>query len=392
MAKKTKKSTGPKPTPPSKPKTNSALLWSVNPLPGAGQYVNSVAISADASVLVAGTYYFNYGTAAHTVAADQSFTVGVFAYSKSNLLLWKDEFSASEGVYWVAVSRDEQWAAAGGLELHGQGFISAYNATTGVKLIDYKTSARTNMVALNSNGSWLVAGADSLYIFSRTGATWNSVPRIIKCIQANDSVISVAISGDGAWVVAGTLKGTVMLINNMAGATASQVTWQLPGGSVHWMAMASDGSSFAAGGSDPNVYYFTVAGFQTTQAPAWTGALTGCTNCRSVAVSDDGTFVSAVANKGNAGMVFLFGPSGVLKWSHPTQYSPNSTSMDSLGKFVTVAAGYPDGSPGAFQYFNSAGQLLWSYPTSNMSWPMQISANANGIAAASDDSLVYYFS
>lgn len=165
MAKKTKKPAGSKPTSSSKPKAGSALVWSVNPLPGAGQYVNSVAISADASVLVAGTYYFNYGTAAHSVAADQSFTVGVFAYSKSNSLLWKDEFSASEGVYWVAVSRDGQWAAAGGLELHGQGFISGYNATTGAKLIDYKTSARTNMVALNSNGSWLVAGADSLYIF-----------------------------------------------------------------------------------------------------------------------------------------------------------------------------------------------------------------------------------
>lgn len=373
-----------------KPKT--PLAWKVKPLPKAKQYVNSVAISADGSKVIAGTYFFDYSRTGHSLTGQKPFTVGVFAYNQTKTLLWKDEFPVSEGVYWVAVSRDGAWAASGGLELHGQGFISAYNAANGNKAIDYKVPARTNMVALSNNGSYLVAGADKLYIFTRNGASWNAVPQIIPCIQLNDSVISVGISGDGMWIVAGTLKGTVMLIKNTGGIPGAPISWQLPGGSVHWIAMAADGSAFVAGGSGSKVYNFSVPAFQVTPVPAWAGTLTGCNSCRSVAISDDGSLVSAVANKGTAGMTFLFGSAGVLKWSQPTLQSPNSTSIDSAGKFVTVADGFPDGTPGSFQLFDSTGTSIWNYPTNNMSWPMQISANATGIAAGSDNSYIYYFS
>jgi hypothetical protein len=388
---KTKKPVSKKATA-AKSKKQNPLKWKLNPLPKAGQYVNSVAISGDGSKVIAGTYFFNYSPAGHSITGEKPFTVGVFAYNQTNALIWKDEFQVSEGVYWVAISRDGGWAAGGGLEIHGQGFISAYNAANGNKVIDYKIPARTNMVALNADGSCLVAGADALYVFTRLGTSWNTVPQRIACIQANDSVISVGISADGSSIVAGTLKGTVMLIKNTGGVLGAPVSWKIPGASVHWIAMAAGGSAFAAGGSGSSLYYFSLPAFQTTKTPAWTGSLTGCNSCRSVALSDDGTLVSAVANKGKAGMVFLFGPTGTLKWSNPTQYSPNSTSIDSAGKYVTVADGFPDGTPGAFQLFDAGGNSLWSYPTTNMSWPMQISANASGIAAGSDDSFVYYFS
>ena len=203
----------------SKPATKKVkpLSWKINPLPAATQYVNSVAISSDGSKVIAGTYYFDYSRTGHSLTGKLPFTVGVFAYNKSQSLLWKDEFPVSEGVYWVALSRDGAWAASGGLEMHGQGFISVYDATNGHKAINYKISARTNMVARNNDGSYMIAGSGALYVFSRNGANWNVVPQIIHCIQPLDTIISVGISGDGSYIIAGTLKGTVMLIKNSGG-------------------------------------------------------------------------------------------------------------------------------------------------------------------------------
>jgi len=384
-AKKTTKKPGKSPASPSA----GPLLWKVDP--GPALYVNSVCISGDGSKLVGGTFYFDYKKTSHSLSASKPFTVGVYAYDKTQALLWKDEFPASEGVYWVGVSRDGSWAGAGGLELHGQGFISIYNAANGSKSVDYKIPARTNMVAFNGDGSCMVAGGDKLYIFFRNGANWNAVPQIINCVQPTDSVISVAISADGSWIVAGTLKGTVMLIKNTAGTLSNPVTWQHPIGSIHWIAMAAGGSAFVAGGSGSSVYYFSIPGFQTNPNATWTGALTGCNSCRSVAISDDGSVVSAVANKASAGILFVFGASGALKWSKPTQYSPNSTTTDSAGKFITVAEGYPDATPGLFSLYDANGTAVWNYPSTNMSWPMQISASADAVAAGSDDSYMYYF-
>jgi hypothetical protein len=42
--------------------------------------------------------------------------------------------------------------------------------------------------------------------------------------------------------------------------------------------------------------------------------------------------ISAVANKGKAGKLFLFDSTGILKWSQLTLHNPNSTSLDATGK------------------------------------------------------------
>jgi hypothetical protein len=104
--------------------------------------------------------------------------------------------------------------------------------------------------------------------------------------------------------------------------------------------------------------------------------------------------VSAVGNSESAGKAFLFsdnGAAGKLLWAQPTKRNPNSTSMDSAGKYVTVADGYPDKTPGDFYLFSAAGAAIGNFQTTNMSWPMQISANGAAIAAGSDDSSIYYF-
>ena len=77
----------------------------------------------------------------------------------------------------------------------------------------------------------------------------------------------------------------------------------------------------------------------------------------------------------------------------PLPRNPNSTSVDGAGQYVTVADGYPVGTPSAFYLFDAAaGDQIAQWPTSNMNWPMVISKNGAAIVGGGDDGLLYYFS
>jgi WD40 repeat protein len=368
--------------------------WTKMPISTPQEYVNSVAISGDGQTIVAGTFYFPYAAGAkHSQADVQLIPVGTFAWNAKGKSLWQDKFQATEGVYWVSLSRDGQWAAAAGLAAAANGFVYAYNAASGTRVCTFNTKTRVNMVAFSNDGSFLVAGSDEIYLFARTGTTWGAPAKIP--VASGDSVVAVAISGDGQWIVAGTFKGSVILVKNNSGTLGVPVTWQLVNGSIHWVAMSADGSTFAIAGSDAAVHCFQTSSFGAKPQPAWSAPLTGCTGCRSVALCDNGSLLSAAGNSKTAGKVIAFannGTSGKLLWSQATKRNPNSTSIDSAGSYLTAADGYPDQTPGDFYLFKSDGTLVGSFTTSNMSWPMQISADASAIAAGSDDSNVYYFS
>jgi WD40 repeat protein len=249
------------------------------------------------------------------------------------------------------------------------------------------------MVAFSSDGTYLVAGADDLYLFSRSGSAWK-LAQAFPC-PLGDSVVAVSISRDGQWIVSGTFRGVVSLVQNVAGTLGSPSVWQLSKGSVRWITLSGDGSAFVVAGSDSRAHYFRTSGAMGPgMVPAWSALLNGCRDCRGVAINADGTLISAVGNNKRLGKVFLFshqGNSGKRLWVHATRHNPNSTSMDAAGSYVTVADGYPDGSPGDFYLFRGDGGSLGRFQTGNMSWPMQISHNAAAAAAGSDDSYIYYF-
>lgn len=377
-------------------KTSTGALkasWTATPISTPQEYINSVAISQDGGTVVAGTFFFPYAAGAKHSAADATpITVGTFAWNAAGKSLWQDKFQATEGVYWVAVSRDGKWAAAVGLSAPGQGFVYIYNAGSGTRVSTYNTKVRVNMVAFSSDGSYLVAGADDTYLFSRSGSTWGVPQKLVSA--AGDSVIAVAISADGQWIVSGTFKGAVVLVKNNAGVFGAPVSWQPNASTIHWVALSADGSTFAAAASGTSVYCFKTSSFGSTKRPAWSAPLTGCNSCRAVAVCDDGSVVSAAGNVGSTGKVFLFSnqaTSGKQLWTKTTKRNPNSTSLDTAGKYLTVADGYPDQTPGDFYLFDASGKAMGRLQTNNMSWPMQISADGKAIAAGSDNSKVYYF-
>ena len=371
-------------------------------------YVNSTAISADGGCVVAGTFYHVYAPQmdAFPPAPQYPNKYGTYCFNGSGTQLWVDQFQGYEGVYAVAISADGSTAASGGWYSSSpfQGFIRAYDVANGpTYLFDFRLGERVNSLALSSDGSTLVAGADQVYLFQQDNGTFPSEPAELALVDppagstTPNSVQAVAVTSDGTWILIGDYYGNVYYVENNSGSFGQPYVWNTSSLTrLHTIAMTPDGSWFAAAGSDSTVYLFS-QNSMTMGPPADVGTYVLDTGGRIgwLAITDDGTFLAAVGNTGKTGAVVgISNDSGTLtkEWETATSHNPNSTSVDSVGKYVTYADGYPDGTPGSFTLLDGAtGDQLWSFPTTNMNWPMFISADGGGIIAGSDDGYVYYF-
>ena len=400
--------------------------WKRNPSPN-GDY-NSVAISADGSRVLAGTFYYNDGT----VVPPQ--TVGVFAWDANGQQLWTDTFmvtaadKARAGVESVAISADGLWGASGGLTSPGVGFVHVYDAA-GAKTALLGTPTAVRAVALSSDGMYLAAGADKLYVFKRTGAGW-SAP--VTLANPSGIVRRVSISDDGRWIVTAIDNGWTSLVENKlvsGGGVTAVGTWQLPNPNpsdpqpfVQHVAVSGDGSAYAAAGADGKTYYFDIAAFQPTNALAerWSYNPPGKSTCRWVAISQNGSHVAAVfsfdpnpmtPHTPTKGRTYLLQniknpAAGQRKYQRlwtggeRTAYGPNAVSMGqtSTGKYhVTVADGITKTAGGFYLFDGSNGNSMWGGPpdhnfsTTKMNYCVAMSADATAIVGGSNDGYVYYF-
>lgn len=385
--------------------TSSSLtpVWKDSP----GQpnyYINSAAICADASRMVAGTFYHQYASssrrdprlAARSGSDPQTGTFGVYCYRPDGTKLWKDEFVAWQGVYWVDLSSDGACAAAGGWFSSTPtyaGFVRAYDAAKGALLLNHATEQRVNQVALSADGTWLVSAAESLVLFQR-GSSGYTVAGTYALAEG-DQIVSTAISADGATIVATTYLGKILLLAGSASGPALVQSWPLPSGYSHCIRLTPSGASFVAGGSGGNVYVFDTAGFTTSGQPTLTRSIATGGSIYGVAISDDGATVVGLVNQGEAGLVDCFSRSGSTatpRWTAPTARNPNCASLNTSAGLVAVADGHPDETPGNFYLFDAtSGASLGQYGTTNMSWPIMLSADGSAVIGGSDDSFVYCF-
>jgi hypothetical protein len=400
--------------------------WKRSPLPGP---YNSVAISADGSRVVAGTFYYNDGSTLPTE------TVGFFGWDSAGANLWPatwpsgDTFTVTAtpfrraGILSVAISRDGSWAASGGLISPGVGFIDVYDAA-GNKTTLFNPPETVRSVELSSDGSYLVAGADMLYVFKRAGTAWGAP---VTLSDPAGVVQRVGISGDGQWIATAINNGWTSLVRNQLGSGGGLTKagdWQIPPTSgpqmyIQEVAVAADGSGYAAAGADGVTYYFdiTAAGALT---PRWSYNPPGQSACRWVAISDDGSMVSAVFSFGGGpgaatkGKVYLLqniknpGPGNPLYqrvWTgnQNTAHGPNAVSMGQTAAgqyYVTVADGIPSKTKpeGGFYLFDGAnGNSLWdappdhNYRTTLMNYAVAMAGNGSAVAGGSNDGYVYYF-
>jgi hypothetical protein len=185
---------------------------------------------------------------------------------------------------------------------------------------------------------------------------------------------------------------------------------------IQEVAVAEDGSAYAAAGADGKAYYFDITAGGAL-APRWAYNPPGKSACRWVHISDDGSLVSAVFSFGGGpgaatkGRVYLLGniknPGSGKKFDHlwtgskDTAHGPNAVSMGTTAgskNHVTVADGIPSILKGGFYLFDgSDGKNLWdsppdhNFPTTRMDYTVAMAADGSAVAGGSNDGNVYYF-
>lgn len=392
-------------------------------------WINSVAISNDGARIVAATFLHDYRQGSSKFIPTMLGRFGVYCFDGipqkdafgQPTARWADEYDGWGGIYGVAISGDGAIAAAGGwLEKNGsavRGVLRAYNAADGKKILDYTDfTQRMSWVALSNDGTVLAAVADDVYVFIREGKAFNPIPlRLGIGGLANRYVTNVAVHPDGNWLAACDQAGHVYMATIANGRLSRPFTWTAPENvDIPFLsvAIAANSNTFVAGGGN-FLFHFSVDGMRQGAAPTVFDTTVNQDpktvppekspgklqeNVRWVAISDDGQLFTTVVNRLNGdkstGLLVAFAPNTRQPlWTQPLDSSPNSTSIDSAGLFVTASDGYPTGNPAKFYLFDgkNRGARLWEYTTCNMNWPMVISANASAIAAGSDDGSLYYF-
>ena len=379
------------------------------------EQVNSCALSADGSRVVAGT--------------SQEFGQGQFAvacFDADGTQLWRRLVGTAEayqGVFWVAISADGSTVAAGGeLADESGGFLVAFDGATGFSLYTQTgLPERVNQVSLSDDGCTLLAcymNAIALFGRSPDGAF---APLGTHSVAPHHTIESAMISGNATRAVAGSIHydrnstvGAVISILVTPTGFGAVTTTEFDSG-VMRVAITQDGSAWGGALHDASCVCF-LAG--TTSLPAWrhrSDVPAVIAYAFGIAGSALGTVhlaygVNLVVGEDPGapqGAVFSLtcdaraaAPAPVRRWVMPTTYAVNpGVSLDRAATLVSATDGKPDPghetqeSAGHFYLFdNVANRVLWSYPTPMMNWPMAIAANGRAIVGASDDGCVYYWS
>ncbi len=403
-------------TPPPLEIPNKQPAWKASPADGK-YFINSVAVSADATRVVAGTFHHVYGAdesrrgpAVHPApgggASPDDGNYGVYCYDGTGRPLWKDEFTGWQGVYWVALSADGSRAAGGGFssQTAPQGFVRAYDAgAQGRLLLSHATQKRVNQVAFSADGTWLVSAAETLLLFRYDAGAGTYRLSAEFSTGADDGVVSAALSADGSVIAYAGYDGQIGVLANSGGQLVPRARWQVPGGTkadfCHMIDLAPSGRAFAAGGAAGKFYYFDVASFIASGQPTCDYSTGVPGPVYGVAIAETGGRFAGVVNQGDAGEVCLLGLAGampVLQARLALKRNPNCAALNAACGLLAVADGHPDGTPGHYYAFDCGTpgvvRLRWIYETSqNMSWPIVIAAGGGAVVGGSDDSHVYYF-
>lgn len=385
------------------------------------EQVNSCAISADGSRVVAGT--------------SQEFGPGQFAvvcFDAAGNTLWRRPVgtpAAYQGVFWVAISADGSTVAAGGEFAKGSnGFLVAFDGSTGDPLYaNTDLPNRVNQVSLSDDGNMLLACYTNTIALFRRGSTLGFGPAGTVSV-ALGTIESAMISGDGTRVVAGsihydnnattgatTTSGIVVSAQVHPIGSFEGVTTTSFDSGVMRVAITADGSAWGGVLHDASCVCFLAGA---AVQPVWryrSELATDVAYAFGIAGSATGTVFLAYGVNLIPSAVDPLAPQGavvsltcdataatpvpVQRWSINTRYAVNpGVTLDRAGALVSATDGKPDPghetveSAGNFYLFdNVANRQLWSFPTPKMNWPMAIAANGKAIVGASDDGHVYYW-
>jgi outer membrane protein assembly factor BamB len=339
--------------------------------------------------------------------------------------LWQTPLTppgSQQGVFWVAVSNDKRFAAAGGEttanSTEAQGFLALCRGDTGAILQKEAMTSRVNQVSFSGDGNRLLAAlSNSVYLYSTVQGKLDllgqyDLPNGMVCCSA-------LLSSDGqiAWLSGipyPSGQGCVLQLGaSFLGLTLVR-TYVMPVG-VMRVAISADGRWCAAALHDGSCALLEAS----QAAPCWhyTPTFASLAVAYAVAVTEtaDGRIVVACGvNAGgvsiNSGYLYLLQSSASnvgpgepsLSWYQHLEYSANpGVCLDADANLVTATDGKPaeqnggsnqQESPGNFYLFSAKdGQLLFKLATTVMNWPMVITPTGRCLLGGSDNGTLYYW-
>jgi hypothetical protein len=182
-------------------------LWNFTNNPGAYQGgIHSLAFSSNGSALAAGTWCYGYG----------SYSTVIYSYvhlfdTITGTTQWSYTVTASTGDWTtdyvsVDISSDGEYIVAGST-WQPKVYLFNKHAATPV-FTPFPADSGVNSVSMSAGGQYYVAGASSVYYFSK------AAPAPQWLIPFHSSVTSVSISDDGAYLTATNQTHLFLFKNN----------------------------------------------------------------------------------------------------------------------------------------------------------------------------------
>lgn len=371
--------------------------------------VNSVAISADGQACFFGTSS-EYGQGQFTVQC----------YSAQGLRLWQQTVTpkdAQQGVFWVDISADGSSAVAGGEVAKDNGFLSAFDAITGVVRLDASVPSRVNQVSLSAKGQRLLAVFGSTVQLYELDAQATSYTLISQQDLSPYYLNSAVLAEDGQTAIVSAMlysedsSTSGAVFQYAVSDTQLNLIQKYPLESAGPMrvAVTANGEAFGASLHDGSCAVFKASG---SSQPLWVykpdKANLSVAYAFDMTINNGGQLIVACGanlyDSAKGGYLYVLRAKWVdesyqpeLLWDAELDYAANpGVSLDINATYVTATDGKPSDppkeSPGNFYLFDMAsGQLKWQFPTSQMNWPMALAADASSVFGGSDDGAVYYW-
>ncbi|MFW9971466.1 MAG: WD40 repeat domain-containing protein [Candidatus Odinarchaeota archaeon] len=276
---------------------------------GSGNRIRSVSISSNGQYIV--------------TASDTGWTC---LFDKDNSTPLWHHYDSSYLPYSAVISSNGQYIVAGignGSGAEGSvryGKVCFFDKSSPIPLWNHIIGDWILSVAISSDGQYIVAGGvdNKVYLFENTSSTplWS--------YQTGDPVESVAISSDGQYIIAGSADDKIYLFNN----TSNTPLWNYSvGNSIYSLAISNDGDLIAVGGMwDGTVYLFN----NTSNIPLWIYSIGE--HRKIVAMSSDGHYIS-VGHDSEKVSLFYY-TSNIPLWTLKVGYM---RTISSNGNYVVAA-------------------------------------------------------
>lgn len=323
------------------------------------------------SIIILGNSFFIIESSAFSYSNPS--TTPLWSYSTGKQYISAVAIS-SDGTYITAASEnlvhDITMKATGTLYLFNNSISKSKSP-----LWSYSIENSFDSVAISGDGSYIIAGGGyferTVYIFN------NSNPTPQWTYYTGGWVYDVDVSDDGYIAAAASGFTGIFLLNNTEPFSISQFSTK---GLALRVVLSSNGSYMAVTDNAAKLYFFKTF----SASPKWTYTLSGDMST-ALSISADGNYIVSGGDK----VYFFKKNSSIPIWTYQTSDDVSSIKISKDGNYIVAGGSYTDHKIYLFNRNNSIPE--WTYSTREEIDSVAISYNGDYIVALGSNYWIYLF-